>query len=82
MTPSPVSGGGGGGDSGRPWDARFAGPIPHTASYYGKCLAGGALACGVTHTAVVPLDVVKVLMQVPRSRSPCSAGWAVGPLGR
>lgn len=38
--------------------------MPHTLSYYGKCLFGGVLACGVTHTAVVPLDVVKVKMQV------------------
>jgi len=22
-------------------------------------MAGGALACGITHTAIVPLDVVK-----------------------
>lgn len=31
----------------------------HDLSYYLKCVAGGALACGVTHTAIVPLDVVK-----------------------
>jgi solute carrier family 25 phosphate transporter 3 len=45
------------------WNARYAGPIPHTSSYYAKCLFGGVLACGVTHTAVVPLDVVKCNMQ-------------------
>lgn len=28
-----------------------------------KCLIGGALACGITHTAVTPLDVVKCNMQ-------------------
>jgi solute carrier family 25 phosphate transporter 3 len=39
----------------------------HNLSYYLKCMAGGALACGVTHTAIVPLDVVKCRMQVDRS---------------
>ena len=46
------------------WDARYAGKVPHTTDYYMKCLLGGALACGVTHTAVTPLDVVKCNMQV------------------
>lgn len=31
----------------------------HDLSYYYKCMIGGLLACGVTHTAVVPLDLVK-----------------------
>lgn len=31
----------------------------HDASYYFKCMMGGVLACGLTHTAIVPLDVVK-----------------------
>jgi len=31
----------------------------HDLSYYLKCVAGGAMACGLTHTAMVPLDVVK-----------------------
>lgn len=35
----------------------------HDASYYGKCMIGGSLACGLTHTAIVPLDVVKCRMQ-------------------
>lgn len=48
----------------KPWNARYAGKIPHTADYYTKCLVGGALACGLTHTAVTPLDVVKCNMQV------------------
>eukprot|EP00996_Jenningsia_fusiforme_P001255 NODE_2149_length_1278_cov_315.671277_g1956_i0.p2 GENE.NODE_2149_length_1278_cov_315.671277_g1956_i0~~NODE_2149_length_1278_cov_315.671277_g1956_i0.p2 ORF type:complete len:349 (+),score=80.59 NODE_2149_length_1278_cov_315.671277_g1956_i0:72-1049(+) len=47
------------------WDARFRDPAsPHTPSYYGKCMIGGILSCGLTHTAVVPLDVVKCNMQV------------------
>lgn len=35
----------------------------HDASYYGKCMIGGILACGLTHTAVAPLDVVKCRRQ-------------------
>lgn len=33
-------------------------------SYYLKCMAGGAVACGLTHTAVTPLDLVKCRRQV------------------
>ena len=32
--------------------------------YYLKCALGGALSCGPTHTAVVPLDLVKCRIQV------------------
>lgn len=35
----------------------------HNASYYGKCMIGGLLACGLTHTAMVPLDIVKCRIQ-------------------
>lgn len=28
-------------------------------AYYAKCMFGGLLACGLTHTAIAPLDVVK-----------------------
>lgn len=45
------------------WNSRYAGRIPHTNSYYLKCLFGGIMACGVTHTAVCPLDIVKCNMQ-------------------
>ena len=38
----------------------------HDASYYAKCMVGGLLACGLTHTAIVPLDVVKCRRQVFR----------------
>lgn len=49
----------------KPWNARTLNPkAPHNASYYSKCLLGGILACGTTHTAVCPLDVVKCNMQV------------------
>jgi len=45
------------------WNARYSGPIPHTDSYYVKCMFGGVLSCGLTHTAIVSLDVVKCNMQ-------------------
>lgn len=31
----------------------------HDMKYYGKCMVGGMMACGLTHTAVVTLDLVK-----------------------
>jgi len=37
---------------------------PHTLGYYAKCMLGGAIACGLTHTAITPLDVAKCNMQV------------------
>jgi solute carrier family 25 phosphate transporter 3 len=46
------------------WDSRFAGPVPHTGTYYAKCVLGGILACGLTHAAITPLDVTKCNMQV------------------
>merc|ERR1712037_248963 len=38
--------------------------------YYLKCMIGGALSCGLTHTAVVPLDLVKCRMQVDAAKYP------------
>ncbi|XP_065182845.1 solute carrier family 25 member 3-like [Sycon ciliatum] len=35
-----------------------------SAKYYGLCAIGGALSCGLTHTLVVPLDLVKTRIQV------------------
>lgn len=35
----------------------------HDLSYYLKCMMGGVLACGITHAAVTPLDVVKCRRQ-------------------
>lgn len=32
--------------------------------YYLKCAFGGVLSCGITHTAVVPLDLIKCRIQV------------------
>mmetsp|Transcript_4607 Transcript_4607/g.5696 ORF Transcript_4607/g.5696 Transcript_4607/m.5696 type:complete len:106 (+) Transcript_4607:84-401(+) len=39
----------------------------HDASYYAKCMVGGIFACGITHAAVCPLDIVKCRMQVSYS---------------
>ena len=36
----------------------------HDANYYFKCMIGGVLACGLTHTAIVPLDVMKCKKQI------------------
>jgi len=33
-------------------------------TYYGYCAFGGVLSCGITHTALVPLDLVKCRIQV------------------
>ena len=38
-------------------------PKGHDNSYYGKCMVGGILACGITHPLVCPLDIVKCNMQ-------------------
>merc|ERR1712070_607737 len=35
----------------------------HDMAYYQKCMMGGILSCGVTHTLVCPLDIVKCRMQ-------------------
>jgi len=45
------------------WDSRFSHPVPHDSFYYFKCMIAGVLSCGITHTAVCPLDVVKCNMQ-------------------
>lgn len=44
--------------------SRYLGPVPHDAAYYGKALLGGALACGLTHAGITPVDVAKCNMQV------------------
>lgn len=35
----------------------------HDLSYYGKCVVGGALACGLTHAVITPLDLIKCRKQ-------------------
>jgi hypothetical protein len=42
----------------------------HDWDYYGKCLVGGILSCGLTHLMVTPLDVVKCRMQVRARAAP------------
>ncbi|OJJ48598.1 hypothetical protein ASPZODRAFT_130677 [Penicilliopsis zonata CBS 506.65] len=37
---------------------------PWTTKYYAACTFGGMLACGLTHTAVTPLDLIKCRRQV------------------
>ncbi|RLN97926.1 hypothetical protein BBJ28_00013337 [Nothophytophthora sp. Chile5] len=46
------------------WDARLSHEPVHDNAFYGKCMLGGILSCGITHTAMTPLDVVKCNMQV------------------
>jgi len=41
-----------------------------TPTFYGLCAFGGLLSCGLTHTAVVPLDLVKCRMQVDKAKYP------------
>lgn len=41
-----------------------------TPTFLGLCAFGGMIACGVTHTAIVPLDLVKCRMQVDKVKYP------------
>jgi len=36
----------------------------HDLAYYLKCMVGGSLACGLTHAAMVPLDIIKCRKQI------------------
>jgi len=48
-------------------DMSAAAPVKkdkHDATYYFKCMIGGSLACGLTHAAICPLDIIKCRMQV------------------
>lgn len=36
----------------------------HNFMYYFKCMIGGVLSCGTTHTMIVPIDVIKCRKQV------------------
>jgi solute carrier family 25 phosphate transporter 3 len=40
----------------------------YSAEFYRACAIGGVLSCGLTHTAVTPLDVVKCNMQIDPKR--------------
>ncbi|KAJ0248885.1 Mitochondrial phosphate carrier protein 2 [Hirschfeldia incana] len=52
----------------------FAIPAPnekvelYSPAYFAACTVGGMLSCGVTHTAVTPLDVLKCNMQIDPSK--------------
>lgn len=41
----------------------MVGTLLHTPDYFGKCMIGGSLACGLTHAAVVAIDVSKCRAQ-------------------
>lgn len=43
-----------------------------SSKYYALCGFGGILSCGITHTAVVPLDLVKCRLQVCMEAEPHS----------
>lgn len=52
------------------WDSKICSPITrikhpheHNLTYYAKCMFGGVLSCGITHTAITPLDVAKCRIQ-------------------
>lgn len=38
----------------------------YSPAFFGACSVGGALSCGLTHTLVTPLDLVKCRRQVSR----------------
>jgi solute carrier family 25 phosphate transporter 3 len=56
------------------WDSRKSHAIEHTNSYYMKCMIGGVLSCGLTHTFITPLDVTKCNMQVNPAKYPSLFG--------
>lgn len=56
-----------------PTTGPFGNPA-HQLDYYAKCMMGGILSCGLTHLAIVPLDVVKCRMQVSCVDKPGGAG--------
>ena len=39
-----------------------------SAKFYALCGVGGILSCGTTHTAIVPLDLVKCRIQVAKAK--------------
>ncbi|KAG7671588.1 hypothetical protein KSW81_003718 [Nannochloris sp. 'desiccata'] len=49
----------------------------YSSDFYKACTIGGILACGITHTAVTPLDVVKCNMQIdPKAFPGIGAGFS------
>ncbi|KAB1217522.1 Mitochondrial phosphate carrier protein 3, mitochondrial [Morella rubra] len=50
----------------------------YSPSFYAACTFGGILSCGLTHTAVTPLDLVKCNMQIdPAKYKNISSGFGV-----
>ncbi|TYG43773.1 hypothetical protein ES288_D11G045100v1 [Gossypium darwinii] len=50
----------------------------HSPAFYGACTMGGILSCGLTHTAVTPLDLVKCNMQIdPVKYKSISSGFGI-----
>ncbi|KAL7232865.1 hypothetical protein ACSBR2_010802 [Camellia fascicularis] len=50
----------------------------YSPQYYAACTVGGILSCGLTHTAVTPLDLVKCNMQIdPSKYKSISSGFGV-----
>ncbi|PSS23110.1 hypothetical protein M430DRAFT_17034 [Amorphotheca resinae ATCC 22711] len=61
--------------------AKTGGIELYSPSYYAACTYGGLLACGLTHTAVTPLDLVKCRRQVdPKMYTGNFQAW--GKIGR
>ena len=50
----------------------------HEGSYYAKCMFGGLLACGLTHAAVVSLDVAKCRAQAHAKSGKWPGGLVTG----
>lgn len=46
----------------------------HDAAYYFKCMVGGILACGLTHTGIVTVDLIKCRKQVAKDLYPSIIG--------
>lgn len=53
--------------------------VPYgSAKFYALCGVGGVLSCGITHTAIVPLDLVKCRIQVnPEKYKGIATGFRV-----
>ncbi|EQC33411.1 hypothetical protein SDRG_08926 [Saprolegnia diclina VS20] len=68
------------------WDARYSHAVPHDALYYGKCMIGGILSCGLTHMLVFPgkynalVQGIK-LVAIEEGASALFKGWAPTAIG-
>ncbi|CAL5220933.1 g3031 [Coccomyxa viridis] len=50
----------------------------YSRDFYAACTLGGVLSCGLTHTAVTPLDVVKCNMQIdPQKYKSIASGFSI-----